>query len=56
MAVVIDDFFTEVETSRGEREGGERSQSQSAIEEESDMMLLDRIGRLEKRQLRLLAD
>lgn len=56
MGVVIGDIFTEVEAPSGEMGGGERPQTESAVEEESEMMLFDRINRLEKRQRRLLAD
>lgn len=56
MGVVIDDIFTEVEGPTGGTGGQEQPRTESAVEEESDLMLLDRINRLEKRQLRLLAD
>ena len=58
MGVVIDDVFTEIEN----LEGGKNTEAQPPCESsniqdrESEKMLYDQIQRLEKRQLRLLAD
>ena len=58
MGVLIDEVYTEVSNPPGETPGEDRPQGESAciINKESEKMLCDQITRLEKRQLRLLAD
>lgn len=58
MGVSIDEVYTEVSNPLGRANGEDQPQGESAsiMDTESEKMLCDRITRLEKRQLRLLAD
>jgi len=58
MSVMIDEVSAEVTNASGATSAEEEPRSESAgrNDRESEMMLYDQIHRLEKRQLRLLAD
>jgi len=60
MSVVIDEVHTEVESPRDQAGSEEPEQSpcesQALQDREAEKMLKDQLHRLEKRQLRLLAD
>lgn len=58
MGVSIDEVYTEVSNHQGRPNGEDRPPGESAsiMDTESEKMLCDQITRLEKRQLRLLAD
>lgn len=58
MGVLIDEVFTEVSTPPANTEGEETQQSESTCAQaaESEVALCNQIKRLQKRQLRLIAD
>lgn len=58
MGVSIDEVYTEVSNPRSRTNGEDQPQGESAgiMDTKSEEMLCDQITRLEKRQLRLLAD
>jgi len=58
MGIMIDEVSAEVESATSGTGAGEHPQNESAGRKESgsEIMLSDQINRLEKRQLRLLAD
>jgi len=58
MSVVIDDVFTEIDNPQGGTNAAAQPpiDSSNLQDRESEKMLYDQIQRLEKRQLRLLAD
>lgn len=58
MGVLIDEVFTEISTPPANTDGKESQQSESTYGQtaESEIALCDQIMRIQKRQLRLIAD
>jgi len=58
MSLVIDDVFTEIDNFEGKTNENAKPpcESSNIQDRESEKILYDQIQRLEKRQLRLLAD